>query len=83
MCFYESIKIFSLTWLINIANKHLDAKNYMEAAQSYLHCSALVAEYLTLKNETMDQNLPNSIDEFAELSDNIYEESAVSEDIIK
>lgn len=48
-----------------------------------LHCAALVAEYLSLETSEFSDILPQSLDEFQELSDNILEESAVSDDTIK
>lgn len=55
----------------------------MEAAQCYLHCTALVAEYLSLMEEENLIQQSNINDEFAHLSDNIYEENVISEDIFK
>lgn len=60
----------------------------MEAAHCFLHCSALVIEYLSmLHNGCFHDNLlkflPHCAQDFEELSSNIHEESLLSDDIIE
>lgn len=80
--------MFRLTWLINIANKHTERENFMEAAHCFLHCSALVIEYLSMLQsgslrDTLFEYLPHCAQDFEEFSSNIHEESVLSDDIIK
>ena len=46
-----------------------------------LHCAALVAEYMSMHD--YGSRMPNGAVAFAELSDNIEEECAVSDDVIR
>ncbi|KAH7727015.1 Dock6 protein [Aphelenchoides avenae] len=77
---YQNNPDLRLTWLINIANKHADRENFAEAAQCMLHCAALVAEYMSMHD--YGSQMPNGAVAFAELSDNVEEECAVSDDVI-
>ncbi len=69
-----------LTWLLNMADKHADRGNYAEAAQCMLHTAALAAEYISMRTNAI--YLPKGAVAFASLSDNIIEESAVSDDVL-
>ncbi|KAE9549990.1 hypothetical protein FO519_006810, partial [Halicephalobus sp. NKZ332] len=82
---YQSNPDLRLTWLINIANKHAEKENFAEAAQCILHCAALVAEYLSMKSgfhNSGELKIPKGASNFEELSENILEESATSEDVV-
>uniref|UniRef100_A0A7E4ZYH3 C2 DOCK-type domain-containing protein n=1 Tax=Panagrellus redivivus TaxID=6233 RepID=A0A7E4ZYH3_PANRE len=78
---YQTNPDLRLTWLINIANKHAERENYAEAGQCILHCAALVAEYLRMRSFG-ELPLPSGAVEFEDLSENILEESATSDDVI-
>uniref|UniRef100_A0A914Y863 DOCKER domain-containing protein n=1 Tax=Panagrolaimus superbus TaxID=310955 RepID=A0A914Y863_9BILA len=78
---YQTNPDLRLTWLINIANKHAERENYAEAAQCILHCAALVVEYLSMRSFG-EFSIPKGAVAFEELSENILEESATSDDVI-
>uniref|UniRef100_A0A9J2PJV5 Dedicator of cytokinesis protein 7 n=1 Tax=Ascaris lumbricoides TaxID=6252 RepID=A0A9J2PJV5_ASCLU len=77
---YQNNPDLRLTWLINMANKHAARENAAEAAECMLHASALAAEYISMRHH--EPYLPKGAVAFAEISDNILEESAVSDDVI-
>ena len=82
---YQSNPDLRLTWLINIANKHAEKENFAEAAQCIMHCAALISEYLSMKSgfqKSEELKIPKGASAFEELSENILEESATSEDVI-
>ncbi|VDK44685.1 unnamed protein product [Anisakis simplex] len=77
---YQNNPDLRLTWLINMANKHAARENAAEAAECMLHASALAAEYISMKHH--ETYLPKGAIAFTQISDNILEESAVSDDVI-
>lgn len=64
-----------------MANKHAARENAAEAAECMLHAAALAAEYISMRE--YDPYLPKGAVAFCEISDNILEESAVSDDVIR
>ena len=78
---YQTNPDLRLTWLINIANKHAERENFAEAAQSFIHCAALVVEYLSMRSFG-EHSIPKGAVAFEDLSENILEESATSDDVI-
>ena len=64
-----------------MANKHAARNNAAEAAECMLHAAALAAEYISMRE--YDTFLPKGATAFADISDNILEESAVSDDVIR
>uniref|UniRef100_A0A158Q851 Dedicator of cytokinesis protein 6 n=1 Tax=Elaeophora elaphi TaxID=1147741 RepID=A0A158Q851_9BILA len=77
---YQNNPDLRLTWLINMANKHAARDNAAEAAQCMLHAAALAAEYISMRE--YDMHVPKGAAAFEAISDNILEESAVSDDVI-
>ncbi|KAM3718831.1 Dedicator of cytokinesis protein [Dirofilaria immitis] len=77
---YQNNPDLRLTWLINMANKHSARDNAAEAAQCMLHAAALAAEYISMRE--YDVYVPKGAAAFEAISDNILEESAVSDDVI-
>ncbi|CAG9532753.1 unnamed protein product [Cercopithifilaria johnstoni] len=77
---YQNNPDLRLTWLINMANKHSARDNAAEAAQCMLHAAALAAEYISMRE--YDIYVPKGAAAFEAISDNILEESAVSDDVI-
>uniref|UniRef100_A0A0N5ALW0 Dedicator of cytokinesis protein 6 n=1 Tax=Syphacia muris TaxID=451379 RepID=A0A0N5ALW0_9BILA len=77
---YQNNPDLRLTWLINMANKHAARNNAAEAAECMLHAAALAAEYISMRE--FDTYLPKGAVAFADISDNILEESAVSDDVV-
>ncbi|XP_009990532.1 PREDICTED: dedicator of cytokinesis protein 8, partial [Tauraco erythrolophus] len=77
---YQTSPDLRLTWLQNMAEKHTKRKCYTEAAMCLVHAAALVAEYLSMLE---DRNyLPVGSVSFQNISPNVLEESAVSDDIL-
>lgn len=64
-----------------MANKHSGRNNAAEAGECMLHAAALAAEYISMRE--FDSYLPKGAVAFAHISDNILEESAVSDDVIR
>lgn len=64
-----------------MANKHSARDNAAEAAQCMLHAAALAAEYISMRE--YDVCVPKGAAAFEAISDNILEESAVSDDVIR
>ncbi|VDM56495.1 unnamed protein product, partial [Angiostrongylus costaricensis] len=58
-----------------------DRELYCEAGQCMLHAAALAAEYIAMV--TTDGFMPRGAVDFKEISDNILEESAVSDDVLR
>ncbi|XP_054254002.1 dedicator of cytokinesis protein 8 [Indicator indicator] len=77
---YQTSPDLRLTWLQNMAEKHTKRKCYTEAAMCLVHAAALVAEYLSMLE---DRNyLPVGSVNFQNISPNVLEESAVSDDVL-
>ncbi|XP_060136033.1 dedicator of cytokinesis protein 8 isoform X4 [Zootoca vivipara] len=77
---YQTSPDLRLTWLQNMAEKHAKKKCYTEAAMCLVHAAALVAEYLSMLE---DHNyLPVGSVSFQNISSNVLEESAVSDDVL-
>lgn len=81
MVFEDFVVYCRLTWLINMANKHAARENAAEAAQCMLHAAALAAEYISMRE--YDAFVPKGAAAFEGISDNVLEESAVSDDVIR
>ncbi|KAI6186152.1 putative Dock-9 [Aphelenchoides besseyi] len=77
---YKNNADLRLTWLINIANKHAARRNYAEAGHCFLHCAALVNEYLSMKHH--EAVIDGGAFAFLSLSSNIEDESAISDDVV-
>ncbi|XP_068092049.1 dedicator of cytokinesis protein 8 isoform X2 [Hyperolius riggenbachi] len=77
---YQTSPDLRLTWLQNMAEKHVKRKYYTEAAMCLVHSAALVAEYLSLLEDC--SYLPIGSVSFQNISSNVIEESAVSDDIL-
>ncbi|KAM5238041.1 dedicator of cytokinesis protein 6 [Ctenodactylus gundi] len=77
---YQGSPDLRLTWLQNMARKHAELGNHAEAAQCMVHAAALVAEYLTLLEDS--RHLPVGCVSFQNISSNVLEESAISDDIL-
>ena len=73
---YQNSPDLRLTWLLNMAQKHLERGNQTEAGHCFIHGAAMVAEYL----HALDRKayLPASCTVFQNISSNILEESATS-----
>lgn len=75
---YANSPDLRVTWLDNMANFHFEKKNWAEAAQCVIHTAALVAEYLNMLE--YKKGLPQGCAAFQNISPNILEETAISED---
>ena len=67
---YQNNPDLRITWLVNLANKHAARANFAEAAQSLLHCAALVVEYLSMRGAA-DEALDGGASLFEPLSFNV------------
>lgn len=77
---YQNSPDLRLTWLENMAKKHMERSNHTEAAMCLVHSAALVAEYLSmLESQT---HLPVGAVSFKHISPNVLMESAVSDDVL-
>jgi hypothetical protein len=77
---YQNSPDMRLIWLQNMAQKHLQQHNLVEAGQCLVHAAALVAEYLAMiENKPY---LPVGCASFKNVSVNVLEESAVSDDVL-
>lgn len=77
---YQNSPDLRLTWLENMAKKHMERANHTEAAMCLVHSAALVAEYLSmLESQT---HLPVGAVSFKHISPNTLMESAVSDDVL-
>ncbi|KAA8593008.1 hypothetical protein FQN60_018463 [Etheostoma spectabile] len=65
---------------MNMAEKHNNRKCYTESAMCLVHAAALVAEYLSMLED--HKYLPVGSVTFQNISPNVLEESAVSDDIL-
>ncbi|KAM6963286.1 dedicator of cytokinesis protein 7 isoform 1-T1 [Aplochiton taeniatus] len=77
---YQTSPDLRLTWLQNMAGKHSERTNHAEAAQCLVHSAALVAEYLSMLEDR--KYLPVGCVTFQNISSNVLEESAVSDDTV-
>uniref|UniRef100_A0AAQ6A075 Dedicator of cytokinesis 6 n=1 Tax=Amphiprion ocellaris TaxID=80972 RepID=A0AAQ6A075_AMPOC len=77
---YQNSPDLRLTWLQNMAGKHSERGNHAEAAHCLVHSAALVAEYLNMLEDC--RYLPIGCVTFQNISSNILEESAVSDDVL-
>ncbi|XP_076021315.1 dedicator of cytokinesis protein 8 isoform X2 [Genypterus blacodes] len=77
---YQTSPDLRLTWLQNMAEKHNNRKCYTESAMCLIHAAALVAEYLSMLED--HKYLPIGSVTFQNISPNVLEESAVSDDIL-
>uniref|UniRef100_A0A4W3I227 Dedicator of cytokinesis 8 n=1 Tax=Callorhinchus milii TaxID=7868 RepID=A0A4W3I227_CALMI len=77
---YQTSPDLRLTWLQNMADKHSKRQCYTEAATCLVHIAALVAEYLSMLED--QKYLPVGSVSFQNISPNVLEESAVSDDIL-
>ncbi|XP_060040571.1 dedicator of cytokinesis protein 6 isoform X2 [Erinaceus europaeus] len=77
---YQGSPDLRLTWLQSMAGKHAELGNHAEAAQCLVHAAALVAEYLALLEDS--RHLPVGCVSFQNISYNVLEESAISDDIL-
>ncbi|XP_064187975.1 dedicator of cytokinesis protein 7 isoform X20 [Anguilla rostrata] len=77
---YQTSPDLRLTWLQNMAGKHSERNNHAEAAQCLVHSAALVAEYLSMLEDR--KYLPVGCVTFQNISSNVLEESAVSDDVV-
>ncbi|XP_072243844.1 dedicator of cytokinesis protein 8 isoform X2 [Leuresthes tenuis] len=77
---YQTSPDLRLTWLQNMAENHNNRKCYTESAMCLIHAAALVAEYLSMLED--HKYLPVGSVTFQNISPNVLEESAVSDDIL-
>ncbi|TNM96876.1 hypothetical protein fugu_015032 [Takifugu bimaculatus] len=77
---YQNSPDLRLTWLQNMARKHSERGNHAEAAHCLVHSAALVAEYLNMLEDC--RYLPIGCVTFQNISSNVLEESAVSDDVL-
>ncbi|KAA8585261.1 hypothetical protein FQN60_003955 [Etheostoma spectabile] len=77
---YQNSPDLRLTWLQNMAGKHSERGNHAEAAHCLVHSAALVAEYLNMLEDC--RYLPIGCVTFQNVSSNVLEESAVSDDVL-
>ncbi|OWA50965.1 Dedicator of cytokinesis protein 7 [Hypsibius exemplaris] len=77
---YKNSPDLRLTWLANMSQKLGERGLYAEKAQCLVHSAALVSEYLHLLEDK--KYLPLGCVSFENLSSNILEESAVSDDLM-
>uniref|UniRef100_A0A8B9NPZ0 Dedicator of cytokinesis 7 n=1 Tax=Accipiter nisus TaxID=211598 RepID=A0A8B9NPZ0_9AVES len=77
---YQNSPDLRLTWLQNMAGKHSERSNHAESAQCLVHSAALVAEYLSMLEDR--KYLPVGCVTFQNISSNVLEESAVSDDVV-
>uniref|UniRef100_A0A8C7RWB6 Dedicator of cytokinesis 8 n=1 Tax=Oncorhynchus mykiss TaxID=8022 RepID=A0A8C7RWB6_ONCMY len=77
---YQTSPDLRLTWLQNMAEKHKNRKCFTESAMCLVHAAALVAEYLSMLED--HKYLPVGSVTFQNISPNVLEESAVSDDVL-
>jgi len=77
---YQNSPYLRLTWLANMAQKHMERNNHTEAAMCLVHSAALVAEYLHMLEEK--PHLPLGAVALERVTPNALEESAVSDDVL-
>lgn len=77
---YQNSPDLRLTWLENMAKKHVERSNHCEAAMCNVHMCALVAEYLHMLES--QKYLPVGAVAFRHITPNALSESAVSDDVL-
>uniref|UniRef100_A0AC35U236 DOCKER domain-containing protein n=1 Tax=Rhabditophanes sp. KR3021 TaxID=114890 RepID=A0AC35U236_9BILA len=77
---YQNNPDLRLTWLLSMAGKNIENNNFTSAAMCLLHVSALLTEYLSMIDS--DPYFKTGAALYSHLTDNILEESAVSDDVI-
>ncbi|KAJ8930196.1 hypothetical protein NQ314_017036 [Rhamnusium bicolor] len=77
---YQNSPDLRLTWLANMAQKHMERGNHTEAGMCLVHSAALVAEYLVMLESL--PHLPAGAASLERVSPNVLEESAVSDDVL-
>lgn len=77
---YQNSPDLRLTWLANMAQKHMEHNNHSEAAMCLIHSAALVSEYITMQESLT--HLPIGAVTFEKVSPNVLYESAVSDDVL-
>ncbi|CAG9858416.1 unnamed protein product [Phyllotreta striolata] len=77
---YQNSPDLRLTWLANMAQKHMERGNHTEAGMCLVHSAALVAEYLAMLESL--PHLPAGAAALERVSPNVLEESAVSDDVL-
>ncbi|XP_071439283.1 dedicator of cytokinesis protein 7 [Hetaerina americana] len=77
---YQNSPDLRLTWLANMAQKHMERNNHTEAAMCLVHSAALVSEYLHMLEDL--PHLPVGAVSFEHITPNSLEESAVSDDVL-
>ncbi len=77
---YQNSPDMRLIWLQNMAQKHLQNQQLVEAGQCLIHAAALIAEYLAMIENKY--YLPVGCASFKSVSVNVLEESAVSDDVL-
>lgn len=73
---YQNSPELRLTWLRNMAQKHSELSQHVEAAQCYVHAAAIVAE--CLHKVARRPYLPVSCAAFQKVCPNVFEESLTS-----
>ena len=77
---YQNSPDLRLTWLANMAQKHLEHKHPTEAGMCLVQSAALVAEYLHMLEDV--PYLPVGAASLEQITPNAAEESAVSDDVL-
>ncbi|RZF36641.1 hypothetical protein LSTR_LSTR012320 [Laodelphax striatellus] len=77
---YQNSPDLRLTWLANMAQKHMERNNQTEAGMCLVHSAALVAEYLHMLED--QKHLPLGAVSLECVTPNCLEECAVSEDVL-
>ncbi|XP_065206218.1 dedicator of cytokinesis protein 7 [Planococcus citri] len=78
---YQNSPDLRVTWLANMAQKHMEHNNHTEAGMCLVHSAALVSEYLQMLED--QQHLPLGAASFEKVTLNILEECAVSDDVLR
>jgi dedicator of cytokinesis protein 6/7/8 len=79
-CYQTSSPDMRLIWLQNMAQRHLQCAQLVEAGQCLVHGASLVAEYLAMiENKAY---LPIGCASFKDVCVNVLEESAISDDVL-
>ncbi|XP_068675223.1 dedicator of cytokinesis protein 7-like [Montipora foliosa] len=77
---YQNSPDLRLTWLTNMAAKHGELNNHVEAAMCLVHTAGLVSEYLSMLEDKPE--LPIGCVSFEKITPNVLEESAISDDVV-
>uniref|UniRef100_A0A5S6QDK1 Dedicator of cytokinesis protein 7 n=1 Tax=Trichuris muris TaxID=70415 RepID=A0A5S6QDK1_TRIMR len=78
---YQTSPNLRLTWLHNLLQKHIERSNFSEAAMCCVHSAALAAEYMYMLEDV--PYLPRGAVSFLKISENVLEESAASDDVVR